>query len=125
MVTSKAQLAAIDEVSDNFIRFEGDEVLARIREAEQLPEEACPQPLPKPLTQGQKGRLRKAQDFIEQKSAELGLPPEVLGRKRTLQALQQAMLDAAKDGTEATVPDELLGWRRPFVLAELIGIFQP
>jgi ribonuclease D len=125
MVTGRAQLAAIEEVSDNFIRFEGDEVLALIGEAQQLPDAACPLPLPKPLTQAQKARMRKAQDFIELKSAQLQVPPEVLGRKRTLLALQQALFDAAKDGTEAVIPDELLGWRRAFVLDELTGILKP
>ncbi len=125
MVTSKAQLAVVEEVSENFVRFEGEEVLALIREAQQLPETACPLPLPKPLTQGQKGRLRKAQDFVELKAAELRVPPEVLGRKRTLQALQQALIDAGRDGAVPVIPDELLGWRGPLLLRELTDILQP
>ncbi len=125
LCTSKAQLAAVDEVSDNFVRFEGEEVLALIRAARDLPESECPPAMAKPLTQGQKGRLRKAQDFIEAKSKELGVPPEVLGRKRALQALQQSLLDAAGDGTSHTVPDELQGWRAPFVLQELTDILKP
>lgn len=125
MMTTKAQLAAVAEVSENFIRFEGDEVLALIRAAQQLPESAYPPPLPKPLTQGQKGRLRKAQDFVEAKAAELRVPPEVLGRKRTLQALQQTLADAAKDNTQPVVPDELLGWRRPHLLEALTEILKP
>lgn len=123
--TNKAQLAAMEDVSDNFVRFEGDEVLALIRAARELPEADCPPPLPKPLTQGQKGRLRKAQDFVEAKGIELRVPPEVLGRKRTLQALQQALLDAAKLGGTPLVPDELLGWRRPFLLEPLTDTLKP
>lgn len=122
---SKAQLAAVEEVSDNFVRFEGDEVLALVASARDLPEADCPPPMEKPLTQGQKGRLRKAQDFIEAKSAELCVPPEVLGRKRTLQALQQALLDAERAGTEAVIPGELRGWRGPFLLQELTEILKP
>lgn len=125
MVTTKAQLAAIEDVSDNFVRFEGEEVLALIREARERPEAACPLPLARPLTQGQKGRLRKAQDFVELKSAELRIPPEVLGRKRTLQALQQALLDADRNGSEPALPDDLLGWRGPLVLQELAEILKP
>ena len=125
LYTSKAQLAAVPEVSDNFVRFEGDDVLALLREARELPDAECPPPMPKPLTQGQKGRLRKAQDFVEAKSAELNVPPEVLGRKRTLQALQEALLEAEKQGTPPRIPDELLGWRRDFLLQELTDIFKP
>lgn len=123
--TNKAQLAAMDDVSDNFVRYEGDEVLSLIRAAREMPVADCPPPLPKPLTQAQKGRLRKAQDFIEAKSAELRVPPEVLGRKRALQGLQQALIDAAKQGSEPVVPDELLGWRRPFLLEPLTEILKP
>lgn len=123
--TNKAQLAAMEDVSDNFVRFEGDEVLALIRAARELPEADCPPPLPKPLTQGQKGRLRKAQEFVEAKGLELRVPPEVLGRKRTLQGLQQALLDAAKQGGAPVIPDELLGWRRPFLLEPLMDILKP
>lgn len=125
MLTSKAQLAAVEEVSDNFVRFEGDEVLALLREARELPDEQCPPPMAKPLTQGQKGRLRKAQDFIEAKSAELQVPPEVLGRKRTLQALLESVIAADRNGTQPVVPDELRGWRAPFVLQELADILKP
>jgi ribonuclease D len=125
MFTSKAQLAAVEEVSDNFVRFEGDEVLALIRAARELPDESCPPPMAKPLTQGQKGRLRKAQDFIEAKSAELRLPPEVLGRKRTLQALLENIIAAERNGTEPVVPAELQGWRAPLVLQELADILKP
>jgi ribonuclease D len=115
----------VEEVSDNFVRFEGDEVLALIRDARELPDEQCPPPMAKPLTQGQKGRLRKAQDFIESKSAELRIPPEVLGRKRTLQALLENLIDADRNGTEPVVPAELQGWRAPFVLQELTDILKP
>jgi ribonuclease D len=125
LVTTKAQLAAIEEVNDNFVRFEGDEVLALIREALEVPVDDCPPPLPKPLTQGQKGRLRKAQDFVEAKGRELGVPPEVLGRKRTLQGLLQALIDAQKNDTAPRIPDDLQGWRRPLLLDALMEILQP
>ena len=124
MINSKAQLALIPEVSDNFIRFEGEQVLALIEEARQLNEAACPPPLPKPFTQGQKNRLRKARELIEVKAAELGVSPEFLGRKRTLHALFCALDDKGElDST--LLPPELLGWREPLILNELIGVLRP
>lgn len=122
MYTSKAQLGTVEEVSDNFLRYEGDEVLELIREAQALPEATCPPPMAKPLTQGQKGRLRKAQDYVEEKSAELHIPPEVLGRKRTLQALLMTLIDAGS--APLAIPDELLGWRGPLLLAPLTEILK-
>jgi hypothetical protein len=72
MVNSKAQLAQIPDVSDNFVRFEGEQVLALIDTARHLNEAACPSPLPKPLSQGQKNRLRKARVLVEAKAAARG-----------------------------------------------------
>lgn len=124
MVGSKAQLAQIPEVSDNFIRFEGEQVLALIDSVRQLPEAECPPPLPKPFSQGQKNRLRKARELIESRAAELGVSPEFLGRKRTLHALFFAMDDKGRVDT-ARLPAELLGWREPLILEELIGVLRP
>ncbi len=124
MVNSKAQLALIPGISDNFIRFEGEQVLALIAEARQLNEADCPSPLPKPFTQGQKNRLRKARELIEAKANELGVSPEFLGRKRTLHALFHA-LDDKGDVDGSRLPPELLGWREPLILNELIGVLRP
>lgn len=124
MVTSKAQLAQIPEISENFVRFEGDQVLALIEAARQLPESECPPPLPKPFTQGQKNRLRKARELVEAKAAQLGVSPEFLGRKRTLHALFHA-IDGSGEVDTARVPGELLGWREPLLLNELIAVLRP
>jgi ribonuclease D len=124
LINSKAQLAQIPDVSDNFIRHEGEQVLALISEARKLPEAECPPPLPKPLTQGQKNRLRKARELVEAKAAELGVAPELLGRKRSLQALFYA-LEAGGEPDAAQLPLELLGWREPILLNDLIGVLRP
>jgi ribonuclease D len=63
--TTRAQLAAVEEVSDNFVRFEGDEVLALLHDAREISDAECPPPMAKPLTQVLKARLRKAQDVLE------------------------------------------------------------
>jgi ribonuclease D len=124
LYTSKAQLAAVEDVNDNFVRFEGDQVLALLQEAREMTEAQCPPALPRPLTQGQKNRLKAAQGLVEQKSAELGIPPEVLGRKRTLQALLFALLEAEKNGGTVAIPEELQGWRGPLLLEALTGVLQ-
>lgn len=124
MLNSKAQLALVPDVSDNFIRFEGEQVLALIDAARQLNEAECPPAPPKPFSQGQKNRLRKARELIEAKAAELGVSPEFLGRKRTLHALFYAMDDKGEIDS-ARLPPELLGWREPLILNELIGVLRP
>lgn len=124
LVGSKAELARIPDIGDNFIRYEGEQVLALIEEARQLPEAECPLPLPRPFTQGQKNRLRKAREVVEAKAAELGVAPEFLGRKRTLHALFHA-LEAGGEPGDGQLPAELLGWREPILLNELIGVLRP
>ncbi len=117
---TKTQLNAIAEVSDNFIRYEGEQVLALVEAARQLPQASCPPPLPKPLSQGKKARLRRAQEFVEARATELGLPTEILVRKRVLMALYYSLEACTKDPTLALeVPEELLGWRKPLVLEDL------
>jgi ribonuclease D len=58
-----------------------------------------------------KNRLRKLQDAVSRRSAELGLPEGVLASKRWLQALMD----------EGTWPNALSGWRR----AALEPVLQP
>lgn len=122
LYTSKSQLAGVEDVSDNFIRHEGAEVLAFIEEVRQMNEADCPLPFPKPLTQGQKNRLKAARELVAAKGVELGIPPEILGRKRTLQALQYALMAAKVPGTPLVIPDELQGWRGPLLLEALIDV---
>jgi ribonuclease D len=122
---SKQQLAAVEDVSDNFVRFEGDEVMHLLRAARESPPERGPPPPPKPLTQAQKQRLRKAQEWIESKAATLNLPADILGRKRLLQALLHAVQDAQESGVELAIPAELQGWRAPLVLEALLEMLKP
>lgn len=122
MLSSKAQLAQLEDVSDNFIRHEGEQVLALIEQARSMPASDCPSALPKPFTQGQKNRLRKAKELIEAKAVELGVSPEFLGRKKTLYALMYALADVNEAGDAEAIPQELLGWREALILKELIGV---
>jgi ribonuclease D len=117
---TRMQLRAIEEVSDNFIRFEGDQVLELLQEARHLPEADCPPPLPKPLNPGKQARLRRAQDYINVRAAALDLPDEILARKRLLLALYYALETQTQAPASALeVPQELLGWRAPLVLDDL------
>lgn len=127
MVSNKSQLAAIEDVSDNFIRYEGEMVLDIIRQAAAAPDDECPEPIHRPLTSPQKNRLKNAQEFIEKKAAVLNVPPEILGRKRTLLALLYALQDQHDERKESTLllPDELRGWRGPILLQALIDVLKP
>jgi ribonuclease D len=123
LCTSKAQLAVIEDVSDNFIRHEGDQVLELVSAARSLPESACPPPLPKPLNPAGKSRLKAAQAKVEAIASELGIVPELLVRKKTLMALINAIkLQRTGDGQALVIPEELQGWRKPLVLDALLEV---
>ncbi len=123
--TSRAQLAAVEDVSENFVRHEGDSVLAIVQQSSTASESECPPPLLPPLTNSQKQLLRRMQDFVEQQATVLGVPPEVLGRKRAVLPLLYAV-SALSPGAvldESQLPDELTGWRREPVLQPLLQLF--
>ncbi|HTR01413.1 MAG TPA: ribonuclease D [Candidatus Acidoferrum sp.] len=126
LLVSKAQLAAVEEVSENFVRYEGDEVLALVQQASSASEAECPPKQPPPLTNAQKQQLRRMQELVEARANELNLPPELLGRKRALMPLLYAVLRLQPGETvrDADIPLELLGWRRQLILEPLLKLLQ-
>lgn len=126
MITDKNRLAAVEEVNDNFVRHEGDAVIALVQQAATATEADCPPRQPQPLTNSQKQLLRRMQDLVESRARELGIPPELLGRKRVLLPLLYAVLQtpAGQSLDEAAVPAELTGWRRQQILQPLLQLLQ-
>jgi ribonuclease D len=124
MISNKAQLATVEEVNDNFVRHEGDAVLALVQEAAAATEAECPPRQAPPLTNGQKQFLRRMQELVESRAQALGIPPELLGRKRVLMPLLYALLNLPVDCTLADdeVPAELTGWRRAEILEPLLQL---
>ena len=126
MIASKTQLAEVEDVNDNFIRHEGDAVLAIVQEAAAANESECPPRQPQPLTNGQKQMLKRMQDLVEARAQALGIPPELLGRKRVLMPLLYAVTSLQTGATLDTsvLPDELLGWRRQAILEPLLELLR-
>lgn len=127
MITNKAQLALVEEVNDNFVRHEGDVVLALVQEAAAATEAQCPPRQDAPLTNAQKQQLRRMQDLVESRAHELGIPPELLGRKRVLLPLLYALskLSAGSTLADSEIPAELTGWRRQQILEPLLQLPRP
>jgi len=125
MPQTRGELALISEISDNFVRHEGDQVLALVAQARAMPQAESPVPIPKPLSQGQKNRIKRAQEYVEQKALELTLQTDVLARKRLITALLYAH-KAVEGKPEATLvpPAEFNGWRGPVLLEALNGIMR-
>ena len=120
MPASPEALSQVPDLDRNFMRHESLEVLATVHAAESVPEAALPALLPRPLDGGTKQRLKRGQQFVDRKAGELGLPVEMLSRKRWLVELLQNLLVLEKGGqsvddADKVMPKEMLGWRRTFL----------
>lgn len=125
------QLGQINGLNANFIHYEGLALLELIKEKINQDDASQPELIARPLSNAQKKKFKQAQYLVEAKAQELGLPIEVLGRKRTLLSLYQSVLEEKLGATEEPVdidkiklPDELLGWRKDILVKELIDLMQ-
>ena len=121
-----AELQQIDGLDRNFLRHEGDEVLAILGKAEAVATAALPPPMAKPLDGRTKHRLKHAQQFVDEKAQQLGLPVEMLARKRWLITLLQNLEAAEKAGKaqdmdiDSVLPREMTGWRKALLIPGLL-----
>jgi ribonuclease D len=105
-------LARIEDMHPRTVRHDGDALLALIESAASLPPEQWPQPVPEPLPI-EAAALLKALRGVGQATAQtLGIAPELMLRKKTLEAL----LKSGYPNGPYRLPDSLRGWRR-----ELMG----
>lgn len=111
-------LAGIEDIGKHFLHHEGREVLNLVAAAAALPEPELPGLLPRPLDGRAKSRLKRGQQFVEQRARDLDLPVEVLVRKRWLINMVQDMRDAKGDAP--ALPAELAGWRKPLLMPGLL-----
>jgi ribonuclease D len=124
--SSLEDLKHIDDLGRHFLHHEGDEVLGVVKQALEISADLLPISLPKPLEGNEKQQLKNGQQFAEQKALELGLPTEMLIRKRWLISLLQNMRNLSKEDLEQNtdtvefLPVELAGWRKPLLIPELM-----
>lgn len=122
------ELSAIDSLSVNFIHYEGQAILALVWQAATSP--SLVNDFPRPLSNAQKKLFKKVQTLVRKKAESVGLPLEILGRKRLLLAVFFAWLAKKDESDEAvninslSLPDELLGWRKPILLSVFQEFFQ-
>lgn len=112
--TSRQALAQVEGINPNFIRYEGDRVIALVEQANAQAGREL-KSIPRPLSQGQKKRLKRAKDVIINQAENLGLPVELLGRRKALVELLQNVQDARPEEegwrSRLQLPAEWQGWR--------------
>ncbi|MBX8559088.1 ribonuclease D [Pseudomonas cichorii] len=105
-------LARIEDMHPRTVRQDGEFLLDLIRKSGNLPPDQWPAALPEPLPIEASGILKGLRAIGQQYAEQLNIAPEVVLRKKTLEALLKS---GYPDGPY-TLPDSLRGWRR-----ELMG----
>ncbi len=106
--TNLAALARIDDMHPRTLRQDGETLLQLIKHAASLPAEQWPEPLPEPLPIEASGILKQLRAVGQAEGQRLGIAPELMLRKKTLEALLKS---GYPDGPYQ-LPDSLRGWRR-------------
>ncbi|TBU93418.1 ribonuclease D [Phytopseudomonas dryadis] len=105
-------LARIEDMHPKTVRQDGETILQLIRDAAALPASEWPPALPEPLPLEATGLLKKLRAVGQREGERLGIAPELMLRKKTLEALLKS---GYPDGPYH-LPESLRGWRR-----ELMG----
>ncbi|WP_312152369.1 HRDC domain-containing protein, partial [Pseudomonas sp.] len=101
-------LAKIDDMHPRTIRQDGEFLLKLIKQAGSVPAEQYPQALPEPLPIEASGILKRLRAVGQAEGERLGIAPELMLRKKTLEAL----LKSGYPNGPYQLPDSLRGWRR-------------
>ncbi|WP_148254321.1 ribonuclease D [Aidingimonas lacisalsi] len=92
MPKNRYELAAVEDVKPSLVKREGDSLLALLNEARQVPDASLPKALPSPLSGDFKKRIKALKSVVNQQASELGVAPELLMRRRDMEALVAASL---------------------------------
>ena len=105
-------LARIDDMHPKTVRQDGEFLLQLIKDAAATPPADWPAALPEPLPVEASALLKKLRAVGQCEAERLGIAPELMLRKKTLEAL----LKSGYPNGPYQLPDSLRGWRR-----ELMG----
>lgn len=111
-------LSRIEDMHPRSVRQHGNEILELIREGQDVASRDWPERLPEPLP-ADANRLLKALRKVGQQHAErLGIAPEIMLRKKTIEALVRTGYPAGP----YSLPEDFTGWRRELMGEELLAI---
>ncbi|WP_299230932.1 ribonuclease D [uncultured Halomonas sp.] len=104
MPRNRHELARIEGVKPSLVKRDGDTLLALVAEAQQLDASELPGELPSPMEPEFKRGIKTLKKVVNAEAEALGVAPEVLMRRRDLEALLVAHL-------EKSDPPLPTGWR--------------
>jgi len=101
-------LAKIEDMHPRTVRQDGELLLELIQRSASLPPEQWPEALPEPLPIDASAVLKQLRAIGQAEAERLGMAPELMLRKKTLEAL----LKSGYPNGPYQLPDSLRGWRR-------------
>lgn len=104
----KAQLGRLSEMRHRTQRMYGDQIMAILAQAEESAKQNPPEPIPQPLHVHWAPHMKAVKAAARKLAEQWGLPPEVLLRKKELEALIRS---ADRQGNYS-LPEEMTHWRR-------------
>ena len=119
---SKSKLSNISGFKPGILRRYGDLLLAKMEEAEIAGDDHLPIPVLEPLLKAVPSVAKKLKVVIRANAEKFDLPPEVLCRKKLLEALMTCYVKSAASGDDIQLPEEFKGWRSDVVLEPLIEL---
>lgn len=111
-------LSRIEDMHPRSVRHDGEMVLELIRQGQSVPESEWPLPLPEPLPPDANRLLKSLRKVGQQHAVRLNIAPEVMLRKKVLEAIVRTGYPAGP----YKLPNELNGWRRELMGAELLDV---
>ncbi len=112
------QLSSIKGIRLAMVRKEGEQVLELIVQCKDLPKEQWPARLDRPLNQNAGDWFKSMRALVTKTAEELDVPPEMLARKKPL----EAMLRAGYSTGPFPLPEALKGWREDVISNSLVEL---
>ena len=113
-----SQLSSIKGMRQATLRKEGEQIINLILASKDIPKEEWPDRLDRPLNQNAGEWFKDMRALVTKKAEELDVPPEMLARKKPL----EAMLRAGYSTGPFNLPVALQGWREGVVSNALLEL---
>jgi len=108
---NKGQLGRLPEMRNRSLRVYGDQIMAILANAQKSAAERPPEPIPQPLHMYWAPHMKAVKAAVRKQAEAWDLPPEVLLRKKELEAL----IRSADSQGNYTLPADMTPWRREVV----------
>ena len=111
------ELSRVDEIKRAIIRNDGEQILSFLKNAQKSAEENPPEPILRPLPYFWNKPLKKLKAIVRECAADLDVAPEIMLRKKELDALIRSGLD----DNNYQMPEAVSPWRARAVGDKLLA----